>query len=198
MKRARFIGLGLLLLVGGAIVIYGFNQYRQVKQLDQQVHNAWAPAEVQFRRRLDLASPEIDGISKNTTGKAHDRAVAMAGARTAYLSAATLKEKLAAANNFNTGLIGLVLLQEQDPQLKSNASFRKLQDAATSTEAALTVECNNFNDAKGALSEFIVVAPRIKFRQFFASLAGVQNGFEPYEPFFKDDAVKNRIRIWGK
>jgi len=163
------IVLVLALMVGGCTAMFGLTGYNQAKALDQNVQSQWAQVEVQLQRRFDLI-PQLEATVKGVAGQEQKVFLGIAEARKAYFQAANVPDKAAAANDLNSALSRLLLLQENYPQLKSNESFLKLQDTIEGTENRLSVERGRYNEAVRELNLFTQTFPN----KFFAELAGVR------------------------
>ncbi len=164
------IVLVLAVTVGGCTAMFGVSGYNQAKALDQNVQSQWAQVEVQLQRRFDLI-PQLEATVKGVAGQEQKIFLGIAEARKAYFSpTASVGEKAVAANDLNTALSRLLMLQENYPQLKSNESFLKLQDTIEGTENRLSVERGRYNDAVRELNLFTQTFPN----KFFAELAGVK------------------------
>jgi len=159
----------LAVMIGGCAAMFGVSGYNQAKALDQNVQSQWAQVEVQLQRRFDLI-PQLEATDKGVAGQEQKVFLGIAEARKAYFQAANVPDKAAAANELNSALSRLLLLQENYPQLKSNESFLKLQDTIEGTENRLSVERGRYNEAVRALNLFTQTFPN----QFFAELAGVR------------------------
>jgi LemA protein len=164
------IVLGLAILVGGCAAMAGVTGYNQAKALDQNVQSQWAQVNVQLQRRFDMI-PQLEATVKGVAAQEQKIFLGIADARKAYFSQTTsVQEKAAAANEMNSALSRLLLLQENYPQLKSNESFLKLQDTIEGTENRLSVERGRYNEAVRALNLYTQTFPN----KFFAELAGVK------------------------
>ncbi|HEY5311462.1 MAG TPA: LemA family protein [Pirellulales bacterium] len=173
--KPLFIGclivVAVALLVGGCAATFGVAEYNRAKQLDQNVQSQWAQVEVQLQRRFDLV-PQLEATVKGAAGQEQKVFLGIANARKAYFQADKddVPAKAAAANQFNSALSRLLMLQEQYPQLKSNEAFMKMQDTIEGTENRLSVERGRYNDAVRELDLFTQTFPN----SFFAQLAAVR------------------------
>ncbi len=160
--------LGILVALTAGAVLWGVGQYNKVVAMDEAVKSQWAQVENQLKRRFDL----IPNLVETTKGYArHEKEIfeTLAKARTSYFQAATVAQKVQAANGFERALSRLLMLQENYPDLKANESFLKLMDSLEGTENRIAVERKRYNDAVRRLNTY----RRTVFGRFFASLAGV-------------------------
>jgi len=156
-------------LIGIGVAVFGVGGYNRAKELDQNVKNQWAQVEVQLQRRFDLV-PQLEATVKGVAGQEQKVFLGIANARKAYFQADNVAGKAAAANDFNSALSRLLVLQEQYPQLKSNEAFLKMQDTVEGTEDRLSVERKRYNDAVRDLDLFTQTFPN----SFYAQFAGVK------------------------
>ena len=94
----------------------------------------------------------------------------IANARTSYFQAKSVPDKVVAANNFESALSRLLMLQENYPNLKANESFLKLMDSLEGTENRIAVERKRYNDTVRILNTY----RRTVVGRFITALAGVE------------------------
>lgn len=147
MKMSR--GLVVALVVLGVIAIMvanGASQYNNLVTQETQVDAQWAQVQNQLVRRADL----IPNLVATTKGyAAHEAGVFenIAAARSRLLDAGTPDQQIAANNELDSALSRLLVLVENYPQLKADASFRALQDELAGTENRIAVERGRYNTA---------------------------------------------------
>lgn len=153
-----------------AFFMWAVVQYNRVVAIDEQVNGQWAQVENQLQRRFDL----IPNLVETTKGYAkHEKEIFenIANARTSYFQAKSVPEKVAAANNFESALSRLLMLQENYPNLKANESFLKLMDSLEGTENRIAVERMRYNDTVKILNTY----RRTVVGRFISALAGVKS-----------------------
>ena len=168
MKPLLIAGLVVLcffLLVGGCV----YSGYNRAIGLDEDVKNQWSQIDNQLQRRYDLI-PNIVETVKGTAKQEKDVFLGIAEARKAYFQADNVADKTHAANQVETQLSRLLLLQEKYPELKSNEAFLKLQDQLEGTENRLSVARQNYNEAVRTLNTMARQFPG----SIYARLAGVK------------------------
>ncbi len=162
--------VGLLVIAGGlAMLVLG--GYNSAIKLDEAVKQEWAQVQNQLQRRYDLI-PNLEATVKGTAGQEQKVFLGIAEARKAYFQyqkASTVGEQAAAAGQIEGALSRLLVLRETYPELKSNESFMKLQDALEGTENRLSVERGRYNESVQTLNQFTRQFPG----SFYSSLAGV-------------------------
>ncbi len=168
-KRVLLIVLGGILvtvLMAGGCVYSGYNK---AITYDEDVKSRWAQVENQLQRRFELI-PNLVETVKGVAGQEEKIFLGVAEARKSYFQADSIGEKARAAGGMESALSRLLVLRETYPQLKSDASFLKLQDQLEGTENRLSVERKRYNDAVKLLNTFT----RKLLGRVYASLAGVE------------------------
>ncbi|MBI3840015.1 MAG: LemA family protein [Planctomycetia bacterium] len=174
MKPAQIL-IGILVVVLLIAVGLGtaiFSGYNRAIRLDETVKQQWAQVQNQLQRRYDLI-PNLEATVKGTAGQEQKVFLGIADARKAYFQyqkATTADQQAAAASQIEGALSRLLVLRETYPELKSNESFMKLQDALEGTENRVAVERGRYNDAVQQLNQSVRQFPG----SFYASLAGVE------------------------
>lgn len=151
-------GIGFTVLIGilvilalllCAAVVYPWSFYNQAVTLDTQVDEAWANIQVELQRRMDLvpnlvATVEQAGVHEqeifDTLAEARAR---LAGA---IQSDAPTDEQATAANEFESALSRLLLLAEDNPELRAFQSFLDLQAQLATIEQNVAAARILYND----------------------------------------------------
>jgi LemA protein len=130
----------VVLLILGLISIYN-----GLKILRNRVENAWSQIDVQLKRRYDLIPNLIETVKGYA---AHERETLerVIQARSAAMSAGTVKEQGQAENMLTGALKSLFALSEQYPNLKANENFMMLQEELAGTEGKIAFARQFHND----------------------------------------------------
>ncbi|MGH6693236.1 MAG: LemA family protein [Gammaproteobacteria bacterium] len=137
--------------------------YNTIQRFDEQVSAAEAQIKVQLQRRADL----VPNLVETVKGMARQELavfteVAAARARLAGAVQTGSLAEMADANAALTAPLGrLLALVENYPQLKSDASFRALQDQLEGTENRIAVARQDYNDAVNAHNGYIRQFPQL-------------------------------------
>jgi LemA protein len=147
--------LAVILVVGGALFLWGTGVYNHLVTLDEGVKSAWSQVENAYQRRADL----IPNLVKTVEGAANferttltDVIEARAKATQIQLSAEDLSDPQALArfqqaqDQLSGALSRLLVTVEQYPELKANQNFIQLQDELAGTENRISVERRRFNE----------------------------------------------------
>lgn len=163
-----WIFLGIVVLLG--LMVFGWYQggYNQIVSLDQQVKSSWAQVENQLQRRSDLI-PNLVNTVKGYA--AHEQGILeeVTRLRSQWGKAATLPDKVEAANQLGSALSRLLLVSENYPNLKADQNFITLQSQIEGSENRLSVERMRYNEAVQAFNAY----QKSLFGRFFAGQTGL-------------------------
>jgi LemA protein len=159
----------VILLVIWAIVIYN-----QLIRFYQRVKEAESDIEVQLKRRADL----IPNLVETVKGYAiHEKEVLenITQARSALLSAKSLKEEVQADNMITSALKTLFAVAENYPDLKANQNFLELQRELRDAEDKIMASRRFYNSVVMEYNSFLQSFPTNLFAKLF--------NFQPSEYF---------------
>lgn len=139
------IWLWLVLGSIGILVLVGILSYNSLVRIRNQVDNSWAQIDVQLKRRFDLIPNLIETVKGYTK---HEKEVleGVTKARTAFMSATTVKEKAKAENMLEGTLKTLFAVSENYPKLQANENFLQLQEELSGTESKIAYARQHYND----------------------------------------------------
>ena len=137
--------------------------YNTIQQYDEQVNSAESQIKVQLQRRADLVPNLVEtvkGVAKQELAVFTE--VAEARARLAgAVQGGTLAE-MSDANAALTAPLGrLLAIVENYPELKSDASFRALQDQLEGTENRIAVARQDYNESVNRYNAYIRQFPQV-------------------------------------
>ena len=196
-KKVGLIILGVIVVVGLILAIWGIGSYNGLVTKRQNVDAHWAEVQNQMQRRADLI-PNIVATVKGIAGLEERVFTRIAEARAQLLSTiqnpnATTEQKIAADQNLTTamrdgGLLGtggrFLMITENYPQLKSNENFLRLQDELAGTENRLATSRRDYTlaaqDYNTSRSRFPTV--------LIAGLLGF-----PAQPYFQADPGAQKV-----
>lgn len=147
----------LALILGGTVL----GSYNTLVGKREAVASSWSQVENQMQRRADLI-PNLVETVKGVTKQEQEVFGRIADARARLLSPNVSPEERVAANaEIDRGLIQVLSLQENYPQLRSNESFLRLQDELAGSENRIAVARRDYinvvNDYNVTRSRFPVV-----------------------------------------
>ncbi|SPE36889.1 LemA family protein [Candidatus Sulfopaludibacter sp. SbA6] len=111
----------------------------------EAVSQEWAQVQVALQSRADLLPSLVEtmqGAAEIGNGVFRD----MADARAALAGGRSPQEKMQANDQLSAALGRLLVLSENYPQLRTNESFRRLQDAIAEKENNIAVERRKYNE----------------------------------------------------
>jgi len=148
MKKGWIIALsiiGALVLVGGITFMWFLNSYNGFVNMDEGVKAQWKQVDNQLQRRNDLI-PNLVSTVKGYA--AHEKGVIddIAAARAKMAGAKSTAETIEGSNMMSSALSRLLVVVENYPNLKADASFNRLMDELAGTENRLAVERMRYNE----------------------------------------------------
>ncbi len=171
-------GLVLLLIL---IIIYLYNR---LILLSQRVKEAESNIDVQLKRRADL----IPNLVETVKGYAsHEKEVfeKVTQARSALLSAKTLKEEIEADNILTSALKTLFAVAENYPDLKANQNFLELQRELRDAEDKIMSARRFYNT--------VVMEYNAYIQQFPSNIIARIFNFKPAEYFELETSSEKEV-----
>ena len=179
----RTAALAAMLVVGGLLSGCSYNKFTSQ---EEAIKAQWAQVENQLQRRNDLI-PNLVETVKGYAKQEQTIFQAVADARAKMAGATTPSEKMAAGNEESSALSRLLVVVENYPQLKSDATFNRLMDELAGTENRLATERMRYNDR---VREYDTAR-----RQFPANLTAKLFGFKEYTYFEAPASAKGVPKV---
>jgi LemA protein len=176
MRRRLF--LMLVCLAGVSLSGCSYNTFTSQ---EEAIKAQWAEVENQLQRRTDLI-PNLVETVKGFAQQEKDVFGAIADARSKMAGATTPAQKIDAANAESSALARLLVVMENYPQLKSDASFNRLMDELAGTENRLSAARMRYNER--------VQAYNTLRRQFPSNITASMFSFEEYPYWEVPDSAK--------
>jgi LemA protein len=139
--RVVLTSLVMVVVVAGASGC----SYNRFTTQEEAIKAEWAQVENQLQRRSDLI-PNLVETTKGFAQQEKDVFGAVADARAKMAGAATPAQKIEAANQESSALARLLVVVENYPQLKSDATFARLMDELAGTENRLAAARMRYNE----------------------------------------------------
>lgn len=172
----KLAGLAVVMLAVAALSGCSYNKFTAQ---EQAIKGSWSEVENQLQRRHDL----IPNLVETTKGFAAQESAVFQGiadARAKMAGAQTPADKIAAGNAETSALARLLVVVENYPQLKSDATFMRLMDELSGTENRLSVSRMRYNEQ--------VQAYNTLRNQFPSNMTGKLFGFKAEYPYFEAPA----------
>ena len=173
MTRLRNV-LNLTIVIAVAAGLSGCSYNRFTSQ-EEGVKSALSEVQNQLQRRNDLV-PNLVETVKGYASQERDIFTALAESRSRMLNAKTPEEQVEAANQQTQALSRLLVVVENYPQLKSDATFMRLMDELAGTENRIATERMRYNER---IQEFNTLR-----RRFPSNVTAKMFGFKEY-PYFE-------------
>ncbi len=170
--------IGLLFVI---LFVSFKNSYNGMVQRRNAVDQQFAQIDVQLQRRYDLI-PNVVASVKGGQQQERDVIGAIAQARTQYAGARSADDRVAASNNLESALGRLLVINEQYPDLKSNALVQQLITELEGTENRVGQERRKYNDVVTDYNTHIQSFPR--------NLAAGMFGFDKRDLFLSAPAAQ--------
>jgi LemA protein len=177
MKRfGCLIAAGVVAIIVLILVLSVAGSYNSLVKKSQAVDNQWAQVEAQLQRRFDLIPNLVNSVKGFfAQEQAIFNAITQARAKYAGAQASGNVGDISSASNELEGALGrLLVIVEDNPEIKSNTLVQGLMDELASTENQISVERRRYNDAVRDYNTVIKSFPMM----FFAGMFGFSE--KPY------------------
>ena len=149
--------------------------YNRFTGSEEAIKTQWAQVQNQLQRRNDLI-PNLVETAKGFAQQERDVFGAIAASREKLAGARTPEETIKAANEQSSALARLLVIVENYPQLKSDATFMRVMDELAGTENRLATERMRYNER---VQEYNTLR-----RRFPSNMTAKVFGFKEY-PYFE-------------
>ena len=170
-NRRAFLNMAIVTL---ALSLSGCS-YNRFTASEEAIKTQWAQVQNQLQRRNDLI-PNLVETAKGFAQQERDVFGQIAESRAKLAGAKTPEETIKAANEQSSALARLLVIVENYPQLKSDATFMRLMDELAGTENRLSTERMRYNER---VQEYNTLR-----RQFPSNVTAKAFGFKEY-PYFE-------------
>ena len=150
MKRfGCLIAAGVAVVIVIVLVLALAGMYNGLVKKEQEVDSQWAQVETQYQRRFDLIPNLVNSVKGYFTQElAIFGEITSARAKYAGAQAAGDTDAMAEAASELEGTLGrLLVIVEDNPEIKSDALVRGLMDELAGTENRISVERGRYNTA---------------------------------------------------
>ena len=132
--------------------------YNRLVRARNRVAGAWSDIDVQLQRRHDLIPQLVEAVAQYAN---YERTTieAVTMLRTEAITATTVVARGQAEEGLSDGLVRLIAIAEQYPDLKANENFQGLQSELVKTENYLQFARRYYNGSVRELNTHIETVP---------------------------------------
>ena len=159
---STLLALWLPIIIIGYIIM----KYNTLVQLKTAIGWAFADIDVQMKMRFDLIDNLVNTVKGYATHE-KDTLESLTKARTSFLSAQSMDEKVAADNQISGALKTIFSVAEAYPDLKANTNFLQLQTDLSDIENKVAASRRYFNSSVGSYNAAIQTFPGNIIAQVF-------------------------------
>lgn len=175
----KFKNKSTWLIALAVLAIWLIGSYNGLVRKSQEVDAQWSQVETQYQRRYDLI-PNLVEAAKGFLDQEKEIFESIAMARQGYAGANTVEEKAEASVQVESALARLLVIMENYPELKSDATVAQVMDELAGTENRVNVERMRYNDTAREYNT--------KAKSFPVVLIAGMFGFSE-KPYFEADSA---------
>ena len=166
------MGIGLVIaafffFVGIGLVLYFITVYNSLIAIRNECDRAWANIDVLLKQRFDEL-PKLVDTCKGYMKYEQETLQKIVEARTHWMQAKSVDEKLEANRESAAALKTLFAVAEKYPDLKANQSFLQLQGRISTIETQIADRRELYNDAVNTHNIRIAQLPDVFVARFLA------------------------------
>lgn len=161
--------MGALVLIIIIICLFAaayISAYNKMGRLATEVDESWSQIDVQLKRRNDLI-PNLVNTVKSSAKFESDTLAKIAKLRNAINvipdNSKSSKEIMDKSNELSACLLGLFVVSENYPDLKSNEQFNNLTEELTNTENKIAYARQLYNSTVANYNEALITFPTASF-----------------------------------
>jgi LemA protein len=179
-KPVRRLAISAVMLAAFALSGCSYNKFTGS---EEAIKAQWGQVQNQLQRRNDLI-PNLVETVKGYAAQERDIFTAVAASREKLAGARTPQDTITAANEQSAALARLLVIVENYPQLKSDATFQRLMDELAGTENRIATERMRYNER---VQEYNTLR-----RRFPSNVTAKVFGFTEY-PYFEAPAAAQQV-----
>ncbi|MBQ8681659.1 MAG: LemA family protein [Bacilli bacterium] len=136
----------IILIVVVLVILYVISTYNGLVVARNKVKDQFSQIDVQLKRRFDLI-PNLVETVKGYAKHESETLEKVIQARNNYANAKTDSEKIEASNEMSRGVMNIMALAENYPDLKANTNFVDLQNQLKDVEDKISYARQFYNDS---------------------------------------------------
>jgi LemA protein len=157
--------------------------YNRFTGSEEAIKGQWGQVQNQLQRRNDLI-PNLVETVKGFAAQEKDILTSIAASREKLAGARTPDDTIKAANEQSAALARLLVVVENYPNLKSDATFQRLMDELSGTENRIATERMRYNER---VQEYNTLR-----RRFPSNVTAKVFGFKEY-PYYEAPAAAQQL-----
>lgn len=189
MSKTKIVLLGIAAILVIIVLSFGswlMGSYNTMVNSSSQVDLAFSSTETQYQRRFDLI-PNLAEATKGYMKQEQTVFKDIANARTHYANAGTSSEKVQATNTYESAISRLLIVMENYPVLKSDATVKNLMDELAGTENRIAVARDRYNESARSYN--------VTIKSFPKNLVASMFGFSSKELFTAEEGASKAVKI---
>jgi len=164
MTMMIWIALGVSGFILGSYVIAIYNNLIATKH---DVDRAWANIDVLLKQRHDEL-PKLIHVVESYMQYEQETLKQVIEARSRYAQASSFEQKNKLDNELARGMMGIIALAENYPELKANVQFQELQGRISKLEESIADRREFYNASVNAWNVHLESIPEIFFARLLA------------------------------
>ena len=149
--KTLVIILVIVVAIFGVVKFFA-GTYNTMVGMEEGVLSQWAQVENQLQRRYDLV-PDLVKVANKYASHEKEVITAVVDARAKLAGATTENEQIAVSTELENALSRLVVVVENYPTLKADATYIALMDEMAGTENRIAVARKDYNEAVKAYNK---------------------------------------------
>ena len=159
-------GMIAVLAAAALIAVVLFSGYNSLVTANENVNGKWSQVDNQLQRRSDLI-PNLVATTQGMAKQEKEVFQAVNDARTKLAGAQGVNATAEASGELSGALSRLLMIAENYPTIKSDASFRQLADELAGTENRIAVARRDYNNAVQEYNTQIKTMPKSLYAGMF-------------------------------
>lgn len=180
----KYLKMRLIIIIIIVLILYIVMQYNKLITLKNNRENAFADIDVQLKNRFDLVDNLVNTVKWYAS---HEKWLFenITKARTSFMDAWTVEDKIWANNMLTWALKSLFAVSEAYPDLKANQNFLQLQTELADLENKIASARRFFNNSTKEYNTYTEIFPTNIISNMF--------GFKKWEFFEIENEQEKKV-----
>lgn len=176
----------IILVIVVLLVIYVIATYNGLVQLRNKIKEAFSTMDVHLKKRWDLI-PNLVETVKGYAKHEKDTLEEVIKLRNGNYNDMSDSEKISANKEMTKGIVKIMALAENYPDLKANENFMELSQQLSKIEDEISQSRKYYNGSVRTYLDKIEVFPSNIIAKLF--------GFKPYEMFEATETERENVKV---